>query len=208
MFIWLVENVYQVHFETTGQKHTTCINNLGFWVILRFNFNSTVDRFFEILPSLHSKSNSKPFPAESFSDKLQEPSFLRKLSKRSNKKRCWREDYIQQKGKNGWTINIFRATFCLNCFVTYKKKQNHILGKGNHDIMIKAILQTSHLIYNTCSVLHWGLSRGRQHAPYQWASEQLRSGLLSKDYVLLRAGPNKKLQMQDWSSKPQFMPKL
>lgn len=32
--------------------------------------------------------------------------------------------------------------------------------------------------------------------------EQLRSGLLSKDYVLLRAGPNKKLQMQDWSSKP------
>lgn len=37
--------------------------------------------------------------------------------------------------------------------------------------------------------------------------EQLRSGLLSKAYVLLEAGPNK-LQVQDWPSQSQFTPKL
>lgn len=148
MFIWLVENVYQVHFETTGQKHTTCSNDLGFWVILRFNFNSTVDSnlIFEILPPPHFKSNSKPFPAESFSGKLQEPSFLRKLFKRSNKKRCWK-----------WVnCKYFQSHFLfeLFCKPIKKKKQNHILGKGNH-IIVKGHTtnQAPDLQYLQCSPL-------------------------------------------------------
>lgn len=40
---------------------------------------------FKILPPLHFKSNSKPFPAESFSGKLQEP-VLRQLSKDGTRK--------------------------------------------------------------------------------------------------------------------------
>lgn len=89
MFTWLVENVYQVHFfETAGQIYKNCINDLGFKVILRFNFNSTVDSnlIFKILPPSHYKPNSKPFPAESFNCKLQEPSFLRQLSKNRQEK--------------------------------------------------------------------------------------------------------------------------
>lgn len=60
------------------------------------------------------------------------------------------------------------------------KNKTTFLGKGKHDIIVNGQATKKQLVYNTCRVLHWGLSREEDsiHLTNE-QEEQLRSGLLS-----------------------------